>query len=1267
MKFFNPALLLCPCILFASAQAAEKPKFILQKNSDLSIVHTISDNGKWAIVKGATSAQLKSSVVRIVNVETKAETVVKTAGQTDEQAMGVYVVNDITDDGNMVVGGYNGSLTDDGSYLGIPGIFDMSTKTWTQLTCPDQVECGYVNCVTPDGKYAVGFGEDNALNVYSSNSCGIMWDLTSKTPITLNGLPTMPQDYTSHQETYTQISADGRYIIIYGNQSIQPTAFIYDRTNESYVQFGKGGTNAPAGYLMMEGAPVISPNGKYVAGTIRDVNDNLFVVIYNTETGTYTSRDNVEEYDLRVGSVDDNGLVYASSPANSPLREWQVLSEDIWYPFSLICKQRYDLDFTRVTGFDNTGTLWAASADGMVLGSMVSPQGESYIASMPEDLSSACQNIDLLQSFAVTPVQGSQFHWLSTITLRFNQVISVLGGSNSAVLRDQDGNTVRNSMGFALTAGDNHSLIITFRETAMEEGKTYTVEIPEGSICLAANNEKKNLPITLSYVGRDERPVEVESIFPEDNAEIARIDNSTEFPTLTFTSNVMTSETAEASLYEVTEDGDSKVASLQVAVNSADNKVVGLLPAATQYLYAGAKYKVVLAAGSLTDISGSAKTGNEEIVINYTGTYERPISTDNATLFSEDFNNIAQALLSLIRYEGDHNVPTEDMVALAFDADNQPWNLSTRETLQSTDYFASSTSMYTPAGQSDDWMVIPQLEIPDAFCTLSFDAQKYLASKDDHLKIVIWECNENFNIFTSSIIERMKSEGDVYDYALTIGDSEESIESDWDHYAIDLAKYDGKKIYIGFWNNNNDQSMIFVDNIVVMRNLKYLISLTNKAAVVNKEDITIAGKITINSEVDTYSSVELTLNDADGTVIDTFAQSGLSLSKNDAVNFEFANKLPLLTGEVNNFSIGVKLDDYTDVTKSSIQNLTFEPVKRVVLEEYTGTTCPNCPQGIIAIENLENLFGDRFIPISIHTYTGDPYSNSALEAYSSALGLMAAPSGMIQRNGWILSPLSTDDDGYIIFSNGFGLWQDMVAKELNNPTYLELSVPTVTFDEDTRDITLSVQLQSALNMKNQYINVFPVALEDGLINSQDNNFYIYDDPALGEWGLNGIYGYATAYNVTHNDVVRAYWGGINGSNIGFPQKLTAGDKYIQDLILSYPENVEVQENGKIVLMIFDGNTGSMLNAVTVPFTRFNDSGILDTISDAKAVKISRAGNIVTAQADGDVSLTLYLSNGAVIGSARGLNSVSVDAGEYYGVVIVKAAAPQGVSTQKIIL
>ena len=378
------------------------------------------------------------------------------------------------------------------------------------------------------------------------------------------------------------------------------------------------------------------------------------------------------------------------------------------------------------------------------------------------------------------------------------------------------------------------------------------------------------------------------------------------------------------------------------------NKSVGLLPRTTQYLYKGATYKVVVEPGAVTDVMGNVKTANETLSVRYVGSYERAVSSDNATLFAENFDNIAMSLANMMRYEGDHRKPTEAMAAMEFDADNQPWNLSIRETLESTDICAGSHSMYSPAGQSDDWMVTPQLYIPDACCTLTFDAQKYKNDKNDRLKVVIWSCNENLNVLSTAVIDRMKAEGQVSVFELESGKTEEGLAGDWKRYAIDLADFAGKKVYIGFWNDNEDESMVFVDNILVMRSLKYLMAFSNKDVVIAQKDITISGKLTVNDDIATYSNITLTLNDNQGNSLSTFTQQG-TFGKNDIIDFAFDTKLPLTIGEINEYSITVKLDDYTDQKRNFVQNLSFEPVKRVVLEEMTGTTCPNCPRGILCL------------------------------------------------------------------------------------------------------------------------------------------------------------------------------------------------------------------------------------------------------------------------------------------------------------------------------
>ena len=1258
----------------ALAQTA-KPGFIYQKFKDYAIATVLSDNGKWAIVKGATNEQMANGTARLLNVETKEYTVIRTDDEDDEDAVGEYQVCDVTDDGNIVVGGFDGTFTGDGYYTGKPGYWNKTTMTWKELPMPDGYKCAVVSCVTPDGKYAVGTAESDPSSAWTSVSEGIMWDLTADTIVTLNGKPTMEMDTNekgeayAQQEAFTQITADGRYIAIYGNQSYAPISYVYDRVNGTYFKFGKRGTgeNAPSDFLQMEGGVVISANGKYVAGTIRTSEDGLYPLLLNMETGTYTYYNTTEENDLMVDGIDNEGNIYASSPSSSPVREWQVLTGNVWYPFSQIMQQRYGLEYTDYTGYDNTGTLWSASTDGKVLCSMVSPQGESYILTMPEAISEACDGIDLLKDYTVSPAAGSEYAWMSTVEITFSNDIKVLGDKKSAILKDKDGKTLRNSITFALKGSSNRTLEVTFRETQMTPGESYTVEIPAGTIALAKNESKTNGAISLSYKGRADEPVNIVKTFPEDNAEIARIDNSSNPVYLTPDTKVLVSDKASASLVQVDGDTEKTISSLSV-VASTDNSMVALVPSATQYLYNGGTYKVVLAAGSLTDMSGSTETANKELVLNYKGTYERQISTDDANLFFDGFTDPSTSLKNFIRYEGDHLTPTTDMQKWSFDADNQPWNFSIRDNSSSSKYYACSTSMYNPAGQSDDWMIIPQLTIPDAYTTLSFKAQSYLDDKNDTLKVVVWTQDENISYFGEERIAKMKAEGDITSFALNIGETEDGLDGEFTDYKVDLGKYAGKKVYIGFWNNNTDQSAIFVDSVLVRRNLKYLMSLNNASSVVNKSELAISGALTMNSDDDVYHNMTLTLKDADGNEVDTYSQTGLNLKKGDKVPFTFSKPLPLTVGVSNNYTIGVKLDDYTDVLSSSIKDLSFEPVKRVVLEELTGFTCQYCPLGLVTLEHLKSLYGDKFIPVSIHGYSGDPYG-TGVSSYTSYLGLSAAPSAIIQRDGVISSPLEQNDDGDYTYNNESGtLWSDKVAAEFNKPADLEVSVPQITYDETSNKLNVNLQLKSALSMKNQYINVFAVALEDKIVYTQENALRTTSDPILGEWGKGGKYAYQSVPNVSEDDVVRSYWGSsFSGTNIGFPQVFEAGKEYTATMNLTYPDQVAEPENGKIVFMVFDGNTNNLINSVVVKMKDISTTGIQDAVADNASINITAQTGKVIVKGNGETSVQVYTVAGVLVGQTTGNGTVTVPTKGYHGAVIVKATSGNTTTTKKVVV
>jgi len=80
----------------------------------------------------------------------------------------------------------------------------------------------------------------------------------------------------------------------------------------------------------------------------------------------------------------------------------------------------------------------------------------------------------------------------------------------------------------------------------------------------------------------------------------------------------------------------------------------------------------------------------------------------------------------------------------------------------------------------------------------------------------------------------------------------------------------------------------------------------------------------------------------------------------------------------------------------------IKPVPRVVLlEEFTGQKCLNCPNAHATISNLVEAYGDQFVPVSIHFETdGDAFSYPMTFPLS-----LATPDGNFYASKWAWSSL----------------------------------------------------------------------------------------------------------------------------------------------------------------------------------------------------------------------------------------------------------------------
>ena len=1213
--------------LSASAQMPVVKKYTF---ADKSYISRMSDNGRWAVTAAGSSDM--TCTPKLIDLNSGKD--INIGSTTNNET-----TCDVTNDGTIVVGACQGK----------PAYWSKADGQWHSLEVKtSQPNCqvgalggGVAMAVTPDGKYAVG-ELSSASNAYAIAPA--LWDLsTGKTIVTPN-LPLKDMAHIDQQQMrFESISADGRYIVATMSMSYLPSSsagddeaslgglfsFVYDTQNQSYKVIGFTESDTERwkpdydGCFVIDGASM-SNNGEWITGICRiyreaDVDtgtDYYIPYLYNVETGKFTAYEDKATKSNGCYAVTNDGYPLMSSPESSPYRNWYFFDgKKFWYTAQDVLGQRWGYDLMGVNSYDNTGTADCVSDDGKrIIATPTYLDGDSYVLDLPVPVSEAINDeVSMLGSYTCSPVAESEVSALASLKVTFTQNIKTVVTGNVVTLEDEKDNVIATA---TKNQADDDVLTITFRRSKakLEEGKTYYVHIPAGTVGMVDDESQTNPDIYIEFKGRKDAPVACEKTSPVDGTSVAKVDVNTNPITLSFNTNVTIDpkETRKAHIYR--NDETEPYAELNFYYNPTGSNQIALAPASTVNLYKENTYRVVVPAGVITDMAGNG--ANEEISFTYKGAFERTVSFDDANLFKNDFNS-RDIVTAFMLFDGDQNVPAATPKNWQFNY-SLPWYFA-RTSNDSKDYAAVSHSMYSPAGKSDDWMVIPQLFIPDATCDLEFESQGYLKSKDDYLKVYVWASDNVYNTLTKDIVARIKSEGDlVYNKLQDPGATEEGLEGEWTSNTVSLAKYAGKNVYIAFYNDNEDQSAVFVNNVYVKHNMPVLISLDNEESVVDKESQEISGSIAANLEDQAVNNVTLTLVDADGKTVDTWSKTNMNMTKGSYVKFAFEKPLPLNAGVVNNFKILMDVDGQKSEVSKSINALVFQPTKRVVLEEFTGRDCTNCPLGIVTIDALKKRFEDRFLPIGIHGYTGDPLGEG-LESYYGYLELSAAPSARINRSDSILSPMVSDGSGNYYMSvaaleqatgnTTYDLWSDYTEKQFAIPALADLSA-TISYDENTRTISAPTTVRYAMNATDQNLSLFAVLVEQDVVGAyQQNGFGSVKSDVLLPWSSGGDKSGAYVVNYVNEDVCRATWGTSFLGNSGLlPTNLEAGTEYkVDDIKFVLPATTDINPlHCQVIVMMFDANTGKYINAVRTARVDGGATGIAPIVVNDSKVNADNA-------------------------------------------------------------
>lgn len=173
----------------------------------------------------------------------------------------------------------------------------------------------------------------------------------------------------------------------------------------------------------------------------------------------------------------------------------------------------------------------------------------------------------------------------------------------------------------------------------------------------------------------------------------------------------------------------------------------------------------------------------------------------------------------------------------------------------------------------------------------------------------------------------------------------------------------------------------------------------------------------------------------------------------------------------------VEKDDYKNPYTGIISSDRY-----VLLEDYTGVRCANCPEAAAEIERLQEFYGANLIVVGMHPanvsltipHAGDPdLRTDVAKEYFDAFQMTTLPSGLVNRKSTIYP--STE-------------WGGAVAEIISNElTYATLSASAALNADDT-ELSIAVSGEFVENYRESgAINVLAMVLEDSIVVTQTNN------------------------------------------------------------------------------------------------------------------------------------------------------------------------------------
>lgn len=446
---------------------------------------------------------------------------------------------------------------------------------------------------------------------------------------------------------------------------------------------------------------------------------------------------------------------------------------------------------------------------------------------------------------------------------------------------------------------------------------------------------------------------------------------------------------------------------------------------------------------------------------------------------------------------------------------------------------AVSTSWYNPAGKANDWMVVPDIEIADD-TELRWTARAFDAQLPDGYSVYIsfkGETPEDFD--TATPLFSVKAES-----------------PEWTDHVISLREYSGRSASIAFVNDSEDCNLLMIKSIAVGEPEKLIVNFIGGRSIVAPGE-----KVPLKFKVSTVLTSGQNLLKAGCSFSGKeFTLSNLGmLEPGSELEFEFPDASFMAEkGVLTPVTVWVE----SDLGKEEKTFYFGNCLRRMAIEESTGTWCGYCVGGIVALENAKEKYPDQTLCVAIHC----GHDGMAISGYD--ITGSGSPRVVLNRDGESFGPAELED---------------RIKPCLDDvpEVYLEAEW-TVSGDNAMVNATLVPGLDSVDRYNLAFVLV-------------ENDVHVPDDPAfnqhnyysggsLGEMGgFENLPDPIPASQMWYQDVARGIYPSYKGVNLFTEAPLRIGEESECSYSFVMPENVLVQDNLEVIVLAINPSTLKVVN------------------------------------------------------------------------------------------